>query len=847
MTPSQGKDNQLEVQAILDTIENNICLLDEEGNIEYVNSSWIHFAQANEADLKKVREGRNYFEVCEDAQGEDSQTARRFAEGIRSVIRGELDKIELEYPCHSPSQERWFLAKVSPYLKSETESRKKVVITHIDITRRKQEENLLNTALDALDHPFYLVDPNNYQIIRANSASGFQGADPITCYQLTHNRREPCRGEEHTCPLEIIKETQHSVKVEHLHYDKEGNVKNVEVHAHPAFSETGELKFIIEYSLDITERKKAEEALKNNEEKFKAYIREAPVGVLVVDGNGQFYEVNQEACRMRGYTREELLGLRIDDVVHSDHLHKAKEHFQEVKEKGRAEGTLMGVRKDNSIFWYDIFAVKISEDLYISFQTDVTERKEKERQLQASEEKFRSLFERNLLAIYLHDYEGNIVDVNQEVCSQSGYSREELLEMSVFDLILTKEEGGLLSKEEILQIWDQMELGERVVVEDMHQRKDGAIINVEVSTGAINYDQRKVIMAIIKDITESKKAQERINYLSFHDHLTGLYNRAFLEEEMKRLDTERQLPISIIMADLNGLKLVNDVYDHQTGDEMLKSAAEIIQNSCRKEDIIGRWGGDEFVILLPQTTEEETERIHRRIKDHCREVNVEGVPISLALGSGTRDSPEKSLEAALKEAEDSMYKQKLAEQRSARSSVLNTLLKTLQEKSYETEEHTMRMVNMAWKIGEKIGLADTELNRLSLVITLHDIGKINIPEKTLTKEGSLTEEEWEMVKTHPELGFRITRASEEFSHVAEDIIAHHERWDGQGYPKGLQGAEIPLLARITAIVDAYDVMSNGRPYKEPMNEEEIIAEIKRCAGTQFDPELVDIFLSVLEE
>ena len=136
---------------------------------------------------------------------------------------------------------------------------------------------------------------------------------------------------------------------------------------------------------------------------------------------------------------------------------------------------------------------------------------------------------------------------------------------------------------------------------------------------------------------------------------------------------------------------------------------------------------------------------------------------------------------------------------------------------------------------------------MSLVITLHDIGKINIPEKTLTKEGSLTEEEWEMVKTHPELGFRITRASEEFSHVAEDIIAHHERWDGQGYPKGLQGAEIPLLARITAIVDAYDVMSNGRPYKEPMNEEEIIAEIKRCAGTQFDPELVDIFLSVLEE
>jgi len=194
-----------------------------------------------------------------------------------------------------------------------------------------------------------------------------------------------------------------------------------------------------------------------------------------------------------------------------------------------------------------------------------------------------------------------------------------------------------------------------------------------------------------------------------------------------------------------------------------------------------------------------------------------------------------------------MYRQKLAEQKSVRGSVLNTLLKSLKAKSFETEEHTMRMVSLAWKIGEKIGLADTELNRLKLVINLHDIGKINIPETTLTKEGSLTDEEWEIIKTHPEVGYRITRASEEYAHVSEDLLAHHERWDGRGYPRGLKEKEIPLLARITAIVDAYDVMSNGRPYKKPMSQEEIIAEMRRCVGTQFDPELLEIFLSIIEE
>lgn len=307
------------------------------------------------------------------------------------------------------------------------------------------------------------------------------------------------------------------------------------------------------------------------------------------------------------------------------------------------------------------------------------------------------------------------------------------------------------------------------------------------------------------------------------------------------------MPIGVIMADLNGLKLVNDTYGHAAGDMMLDAAADVLRKSCRKEDIIARWGGDEFVILLPQIRADDKSAVCKRIKDRCSQAYVENLQLSMALGLSVMESTEKGLEKTLKEAEDYMYQQKLAQVRSDRGTVLNDLLKTLGEKSFETEEHTRNMQHVALKIARKAGLSDSELSRLNLLITLHDIGKINLPREILTKKGPLTADEWEIIKKHTEMGYRIAIAKVEFAHLAEDILAHHERWDGSGYPHGLQGKEISLLARITSIADAYEVMANGRPYKKAMPEEKIIAELQRCAGTQFDPVLVEILLSVLDE
>jgi len=355
----------------------------------------------------------------------------------------------------------------------------------------------------------------------------------------------------------------------------------------------------------------------------------------------------------------------------------------------------------------------------------------------------------------------------------------------------------------------------------------------------------QLIAELISGAISRHRAEETIRHLSYFDQLTGLFNRNYLEVELKRLNSARQMPLAVIMADINGLKLVNDTYGHERGDQLLKAAAAILKNSCREEDIIARWGGDEFIILLPGTGETEAAEICKRISLNCSKSILRNLPVSIAIGSAVHHDHKLDTIKLLKTAEDIMYKQKLTESRSMKSAVLNTLLKTLAEKSFENEAHTRRMQTVAQKIGRAIKLPDSELSRLNLLITLHDIGKINIPEEILVKKDPLTGLEWEMIKMHPEIGFRIARATEDFAHVADDILSHHERWDGSGYPRGLKKNDIPLLARITAIADAYEVMRYGRPYKKAMDINEIKAEFKNCSGIHFDPELIEIALRVI--
>jgi diguanylate cyclase (GGDEF)-like protein/PAS domain S-box-containing protein len=374
--------------------------------------------------------------------------------------------------------------------------------------------------------------------------------------------------------------------------------------------------------------------------------------------------------------------------------------------------------------------------------------------------------------------------------------------------------------------------------------KDGSHLWVEISSSFYRNPKtgKLELRGVSRNISSRKKNQEEILYLSYHDKLTGIYNRRFFEEELKRLDTDRNLPISIIIGDVNGLKLVNDAFGHEEGDRLLIKAAKSIQSTCRSDDILARWGGDEFVMFLPGTPKDRAEAIIKRIRTLYAHEFVHAIRINISFGCHTKTKKEEDLRFILKSAEDIMYKNKILENDNQRGNIINTIIKSLHEKNPREEQHSARVGTICQSIGKAVGLSRIELNRLKIVGHLHDIGKIAIHDDILNKKGTLTEKEYDEMARHPDIGYRILSAAKDMQELADYTLAHHERWDGTGYPKGLKEKEIPLVARIIAIADAYDAITSTRAYRSAKEDDYAIEEIKRHAGTQFDPEIVDIFM-----
>lgn len=355
-----------------------------------------------------------------------------------------------------------------------------------------------------------------------------------------------------------------------------------------------------------------------------------------------------------------------------------------------------------------------------------------------------------------------------------------------------------------------------------------------------------LIEGILRDISKRKKAEERLTYMSFHDSLTKAYNRAYYMEEVKRLDTERQLPLSIIIADVNGLKLVNDAFGHDEGDNLLKSCVRVLKKCCRADDIVARFGGDEFSMLLPRTEEKDARRLLKRIKKYCDRTNGNKIPLSISMGTSTKIIKNEDFTSIIRKAEEDMYRHKLRESKSIIASIISSLESTLFEKSIRTESHFRKLKQIVTEMGKKLNLSEDRLDDLRLLATIHDIGKVAILDSILNKKESLSESEWQVIKKHPEIGYRIAMSSNQLSSVAEYILTVHEHWNGSGYPQGLKGKKIPLMSRIMALADAYMIMRESRPYRQAKSKREAVDEIKKCSGTQFDPELVDVFLDVVK-
>lgn len=359
-------------------------------------------------------------------------------------------------------------------------------------------------------------------------------------------------------------------------------------------------------------------------------------------------------------------------------------------------------------------------------------------------------------------------------------------------------------------------------------------------------DGRAVAMSAATDVTNRKKREDEIQYLSYHDSLTNLENRRSFDMRLKELDTDENYPLTLVMGDINGLKLVNDAFGHKEGDSLLVSAADIISSLCKDSDVVARMGGDEFIMALPNTTSNEAEILVNKIREKARKVKVNSIELSISFGFSTKHSIKQNLQEIRISAEDKMYREKLNEIPSMRSSAIGTILSTLHEKDKNSETHSKLVSKIAVKIAMKLGMNREKINEIKTAGLLHDIGKIMVPTAIITKKGTLTEEEYDLIKKHPEIGYRILSSSKDLRDISEIILFHHERYDGKGYPNQMSGDEIPIQSRIIAIADAFDAMTSQRPYREPMSKIDALTEIINNAGTQFDPDLADLFVKNFE-
>lgn len=354
------------------------------------------------------------------------------------------------------------------------------------------------------------------------------------------------------------------------------------------------------------------------------------------------------------------------------------------------------------------------------------------------------------------------------------------------------------------------------------------------------------VMMILTDITERLQAEAQIRFLSYHDKLTSLYNRAYVEAMLPELEQAEALPLSIIMVDMNGLKLINDVFGHQQGDLLLQSMARVLQNSCRQTDIIARWGGDEFVILLPNSDQENGRKIYERIQRACEQVSGCVIPLSAAAGMATRESNAVQLAELLAIAESRMYSDKLQKSKEVRKSIVENLEGLLVSRYFEINGHAERLQQLAFSFIDYVGIELTPMEKKLLfqLTTLHDIGKVAISPEILGSRRPLSASEWDMVKSHSEAGYRLAQSIGEPA-LGELILAIHERWDGEGYPCGLKGDQIPLLARVFAIVDVYDTITHDRPYKSAITQAAALAELTAGMESHFDPMLVHQFVNYM--
>lgn len=600
-----------------------------------------------------------------------------------------------------------------------------------------------------------------------------------------------------------------------------------------------EVKMII-YELQV----KQNELEKIKTKYFNIYDY-APVGYLILSEKGLIVESNLTAANMIGLSRQMLIKERLSQYIFKEDRNIYHKHRRQLFDTMKSqECELRMVKTNGSIFWVELKAT-VEIEGQVPFcglvLSDISKRKKIEAQLQQN---MKDLLASQRIA-HLGTWRMNVI-TGKIVWSEELYKifgHEPTKPPPAYEdhlKLFVPESWEKLSAamEEIMATGRSYELELETI------KRDGSKGWAWIRGEAEKNQKGKIVSlwGIAQDISEHKQNEEQLLYLSNHDHLTGLHNRRYYERKLKYLDSKENLPLSVIMFDVNGLKLVNDSFGHDLGDVLIKKTADTIKKVCRKNDLVARIGGDEFVLVLPKTSLDESKKIANHIKKITSKEIVSNIALSISYGCDTKEMSSQLISAVCANAENVMYKHKLNERLSIRSKTIELIMNSLFDKSQAEKQHSNKVSQICFAIASKMQLDEETVKKLRAVGLIHDIGKIGINERILNKTDSLTNSERIDIERHSEIGWRLLSSTNEFSELAQLVIDHHEKMDGSGYPNGLKGKAIQLESRILAIAEAYDAMTSKKSYRKELTKEEAIKELKKCSGTHFDAEIVNVFV-----
>jgi diguanylate cyclase (GGDEF)-like protein/PAS domain S-box-containing protein len=604
-----------------------------------------------------------------------------------------------------------------------------------------------------------------------------------------------------------------------------------------AYLEADTDRNMLERALEIS----SQELLQANSE-MRAVIQAFPDVFLWLDCDGivNGYKAGSTA-NLHLYTGN-LVGKRIQDICPESVGANFYEGVRQVKETRDIASIEYQLMQEGRKRFFEARLLPLYSEQIIAVIRDITERKMAEEILLESKIRLLLILDSIQSGVLLIDPETHVIeDVNRVASEIIGLPKERIIGSRCHKFICPAEEKNC----PITDLGQRIERSERTLI-----RADGKCLPIIKTVVKVTLDGRSYLLESFVDITERKQMEEQLRYLSLHDALTGLYNRAYFEEEMHRLESGRFNPIGLVLCDVDGLKLVNDTLGHESGDVLLIESANVIKNALRQGDMVARIGGDEFAILLPQSDAETVEAVCSRIREAIKSYNTKdyGLTLSISIGIAVANNAPANMDNLFKEADENMYREKLLRQQSSTGAIVNTLMKALGAREFISKGHADRLQKLVADMAIKIGLPERRVSDLRLLAKFHDIGKVGISDRILFKPGPLTTDETAEMQQHYEIGYRIAQsATAVLLDIGDWIHKHHEWWNGEGYPLGLKGDEIPLECRILALADAYDAMTSDRPYRKAMSHEEAVSEIKRHAGTQFDPNLVPRFLEILDE